>query len=382
MTTSPGRPLWAEIDLDAIAHNVRLIVQRMAPASVMAVVKANAYGHGAVPVARAVLEAGAIQLAVACVDEGVQLRRAGIMAPIAVVAYAAPGEAEAIVANRLTPAVIDEATGRAFAAAAKRAGVRLQVHLEVDTGMARFGVRPEDVPGLVALIRSLPELELVGMYTHYATADTADKTFTRQQYQALVATTAAVGGPLTRHVANSATVLDTPDMKLDMARPGMAIYGYQPSGEVTHSLELHPSMQLKATVGRVHTLPAGETVSYGRTWTAPRDSRIALIPCGYADGIPRLASNRGAVLVRGQRAPIRGRVCMDQFMVDVTDIPGATAGDEAVIVGTQGSQAITWEEVGAQASTINYEIVCALAARVPRVYLRGGQVVETTTLLG
>lgn len=141
-------------------------------------------------------------------------------------------------------------------------------------------------------------------------------------------------------------------------------------------------MQLKATVGRVHTLPAGETVSYGRTWTAPRDSRIALIPCGYADGIPRLASNRGAVLVRGQRAPIRGRVCMDQFMVDVTDIPGAAAGDEAVIIGIQGGEAITWEEVGAQASTINYEIMCALAARVPRVYLRGGRVVETTTLLG
>jgi len=354
----------------------------MAPAQVMAVVKANAYGHGAVPVARAVLAAGANQLAVACVDEGVQLRRAGIAAPIAVVAYAAPHEAEAIVANNLTPGVIDAATALAFAAAAASAGVTLSVHLEVDTGMARFGVRPEAAPELVALIRSLPSLRLVGMYTHYATADTADKAFTRRQYETLVSAAAQVGGPLTRHVANSATVLDMPEMTLDMARPGIAVYGYQPSGEVTKSLDLHPSMQLKATIGRVHTLPVGETVSYGRTWTAPRDSRIALIPCGYADGIPRLASNRGAVLVRGQRAPIRGRVCMDQFMVDVTDIPGAAAGDEAVIIGAQGIETITWEEVGAQAGTINYEIMCALAARVPRVYLRGGQVVETTTLLG
>lgn len=377
-----GRPLWAEVDLDAIAHNVRLIVERMAPAQVMAVVKANAYGHGAVPVARTALEAGATHLAVACVDEGVQLRQAGIEAPIAVVAYAAPWEAEAVVAFRLTPAVVDRETAEAFAAAARRARVRQPVHVEVDTGMARFGVRAEALPGLLETVRALPELELTGVYTHYAEADAADKSFTNLQYQRFMQAVEAAGQPAPRHVANSATVLDLPHMTLEMARPGIAVYGYQPSDAVSRSLPLRPAMSLKATLARVHILPKGETVSYGRTWTAPRDSRIALVPCGYADGIPRLLSNRGAVLVRGQRAPIRGRVCMDQFMVDVTDIPGAAVGDEVVIVGRQGDATITWEEVAAQASTIHYEVMCALSARVPRVYLRGGREVERTTLLG
>lgn len=383
-TIRTGRPLWAEVDLDAIAHNVRLIKDRVAPAQVVAVVKANAYGHGAVPVGRAAVEAGAAQLAVACVDEGVQLRRAGIECPILVVAYAAPWEAEAIVAHRLTPGVIDRPTAEAFAAAARAAGIRLQVHIEVDTGMARFGVLPEEVAGLVQLVDSLPELELTGMYTHYAVADTQDRDFTEQQYATFVQAASAAGRPVTRHTANSATVLDRPHMaqELEMARPGIAVYGYQPSDEVSRSLDLRPAMTLKAAVARVHTLPAGGTVSYGRTWTAPRDSRIALIPCGYADGIPRLTSNQGAVLIRGQRAPIRGRVCMDQFMVDVTDIPGAAAGDEAVIIGRQGQAEVTFEEVARLAGTINYEVMCAISARVPRIYLRNGQEVERTTLLG
>mgnify|MGYP006276427303 CR=1 FL=1 len=382
MTTRSGRPLWAEVDLDAIAHNIGLIRQRVAPAGVIAVVKANGYGHGAVAVGQAALAAGASQLAVACVDEGVQLRRAGIECPILIVAYAAPWEAADIVANRLTPGVIDAETAQAFAAAAQAAGVVLPVHIEVDTGMARFGVRPEDVPALVSLVQSLPSLQLTSMYTHYATADTSDKAFTHRQYERLVAASGAAG--VARHSANSATVLDLPSMaqSLEMARPGMIIYGCQPSDEVGVTMDLRPAMTLKAAVGRVHTLPKGETVSYGRTWTAPRDSRIALIPCGYADGIPRLASNRGEVLIRGQRAPIRGRVCMDQFMVDVTDIPGAAAGDEAVLFGRQGDAVLPVEEWAAHAHTINYEVVCAIAARVPRIYLRNGQEAFRTTLLG
>ena len=383
-TTRVGRPVWAEVDLDAIAHNVQQIRRRVAPAQVMAVVKANAYGHGAVPVARAAVAAGVAQLAVACVDEGVQLRRAGIEVPIAIVAYAAPWEAEAIVDHRLTPCVLDAATAHAFAAEAAKRGIRQPVHIEVDTGMARCGVRPEEVVALVATVASLPSLELTGIYTHYATADTSDKAFTELQYRRFTETAAAAGVTAQRHAANSATVLDQPHMahELGLARPGIAVYGYQPTEEVTRPLDLRPAMTLKAAVARVHTLPKGETVSYGRTWTADRDSQIALIPCGYADGIPRLVSNQGAVLIRGQRAPIRGRVCMDQFMVDVTGIPGAAPGDEAVIFGRQGDAELPVEEVAKLAGTINYEVLCAIAARVPRHYLRNGEEVDRSTLVG
>ncbi|HLC29804.1 MAG TPA: alanine racemase [Dehalococcoidia bacterium] len=377
-----GRPLWAEVDLDAIAHNVRQVQRRIGPRSqVMGVVKANAYGHGAVAVARAALEAGATHLGVACVDEGAQLRKAGLKAPIVVLGYLPPWEATQAVQYSLTPTVTTQETALALARAAQEADTHVPVHVKVDTGMARFGLPPQEVEGFVAFLQTLSGLSLEGLYTHFATADEADKTYTRQQYRAFLGVAERLPQALVRHVANSATVADLSDMSLDMVRPGIALYGCYPSNQVTRSLDLRPALSLKSRVARLSTLSPGDTVSYGRTWTADRASRIALIPCGYADGLPRLLSNRGAVLIRGRRAPIAGRVCMDQFMVDVTHIPDVEQHDEAVLIGRQGELEISVEEVAEQAQTISYEILCALSARVPRYYLRDGRVVERSTLV-
>ena len=377
----PGRPLWAEIDLEALDHNIRQIQRRVGSAQIMAVVKANAYGHGAVGVARGALAAGATHLGVACVDEGVQLRRAGIDAPVVLLGYLAPWEAARAVRHELTPSVTTEETSQALAKACAQNGVELDVHLKIDTGMGRFGLSPEEAPGFARFLQTLPGLNITGVYTHYATADEADKSFTQRQFRTFMAVVDQLPGPLLRHVANSAAVADLPEMALDMVRPGIALYGCYPSQHVGRELDLQPVLALKSYVDRVHTLAVGETVSYGRTWTAKRDSRVALIPCGYADGLPRLASNKGAVLVRGQRAPIVGRICMDQHVVDVTDIPGVSVHDEAVIIGRQGEERISVEEVAAHADTISYEVLCGISARVPREFRRHGQVVEKTTLL-
>lgn len=377
-----GRPLWAEIDLDAVAHNVAQVRSRVGPSSVLAVVKANAYGHGAPALARACLDAGATYLGVFCVDEGVQLRRAGVMAPVLVMGYCPPWEAPEMVRHSLTASLSNAETAAALAGAARDAGVRAPAHLKIDTGMARHGILPSEVPQFVQLIEGMPDLNLEGAFTHFATADEADKTFTQHQFQAFQQAAKHLPERVIRHVANSATCADMPDeMGLDMVRPGICLYGRQPSGNLLRPMDLHAALALKSHVARLHELSEGETVSYGRTWTAPRKTRVALIPCGYADGLPRLMSNQGSALVRGQRAPIIGRVCMDSHMVDVTDIPDVALHDEAVIIGRQGEAEITAEEIAALAGTINYEILCGITARVPRAYLRGGEVVERTTLV-
>ncbi len=377
-----GRPVWAEVDLDAVEHNIREIRRHIGShAQIMAVVKANAYGHGAVPVARAALLAGASQLGVACVDEGVQLRGAGIDAPVVVLGYVPPWEADAAVGYGLSPSVTTQDTALALERAAAKAGKNVGVHVKVDTGMARLGLLPTDVPDFVRLLATLPHLTLVGLYTHFASADEADKSFTRQQFRAFMEVSRRIESPALRHVANSAAVSDLAEMALDMVRPGIAIYGCYPSTEVTHNLNLRPALSLKSRIVRIASLAPGETVSYGRTWRAKRPSRIALVPCGYADGVPRLLSNKGSVLVRGQRAAIAGRVCMDHLMVDVTGIPDAAMHDEVVLIGRQGAEVIPVEEVAKIARTINYEVLCAITPRVPRCHLRQGKVVERQSLV-
>lgn len=386
-TTNPstekraGRPLWAEVDLDAIAHNLSQVRARVGPSRVLAVVKANAYGHGAVPVAGACLEARASYLGVFCVDEGVQLRRAGITAPVLIMGYCPPWEAGEIVRHRLTASLSSRETAQALAGVARAAGTQAVVHLKVDTGMARHGVLPSEVGPMAEFLASLPDLRLEGAFTHFATADEGDKSFTRGQFAAFQQAAESLPAGVFRHVANSAACADLPGMALDMVRPGICLYGCQPSGNLLRPMDLRPALALKSCVARLHLLPEGETVSYGRTWGAKRATRVALIPCGYADGLPRLVSNAGAVLVRGKRAPIIGRVCMDSCMVDVTDIPGVAVHDEAVFIGRQGEEAVTAEEIADLAGTISYEVLCGITARVPRVYLRGGEVFERTTLV-
>lgn len=377
-----GRPLWAEIDLDAIAHNVRELKKHAgARTALLAVVKANAYGHGAAMVARTAAEAGAQYLGVACADEGVQLRLAGVNLPILVMGYVAPWEAEKIVTHGLAATLNTRQLALAVAGLAVQQGLTVPVHIKVDTGMNRFGLSPREVAPFAEFVRTLPGLKVEGIYTHFAVADEADKTFTRHQFQKFLGVADSLPWISIRHVANSATILDMPEMCLEMVRPGISLYGVYPSGQVNRSIQLKPALSLRSRVARLHDLAAGESVSYGRTWVADKPSRVALVPCGYADGIHRCLSNKGVVLIHGQRAPVRGRICMDQFVVDVSHIPGVRANDEVVLIGRQHGGEITAEEVAELAGTISYEIFCGIPPRVPRVYTKDGYVLAVETLV-
>jgi len=376
---------WAEIDLDAIAHNVRQLKRHIGErVKLMAVVKANAYGHGAVPVARTALESGAERLAVNRVVEGIELRRAGIAAPILVLGYFPPWEAEAVVRHGLIPTVTEREVASALAEAAGRLGKAVPIHIKVDTGMGRFGLLPEEVVDFVQGLADFPNLHLEGLYTHFAAADEADKSYTRRQFGIFLDVLkrleeAGVEVPI-RHAANSAATLDLPETHLDMVRCGIAIYGLYPSAEVSRSVPLRPAMSLKSRVARLRTLPAGSCISYGCTYITSSPTRVALVPVGYGDGYHRLLSNRGQVLIRGRRAPILGRVCMDQLVVDVSDIAGVRLDDEVVVFGRQGEGEISAEEVAAWAETINYEVTTSVLPRVTRVYLRGGRAVAARPL--
>jgi alanine racemase len=377
---------WAEIDLDAIVHNAAALKARAGSrAELMVTVKANAYGHGAAPVARAALEGGATRLAVARTLEGVELRQAGLTAPILIMGYTLPAEAARIIRWDLTPTVNTWEQATALSAAAQEMGKTVSIHIKVDTGMGRFGLLPGEVVDFVQALSRLPGLFLEGLYTHFAVADAADKTYTRRQFETyinVVAQLEAAGFffPL-KHVANSATTLDLPEMALDMVRCGIALYGLHPSDEVEPAVPLRPAMALKSRVARVRTLPPGSSISYGCTYTTTRPTPVALVPVGYGDGYHRILSNRGQVLIHGQRAPIVGRVCMDQFVVDVSDIPGVRQDDEVVVFGRQGAAEITAEEVARWAQTINYEVTTSILPRVTRVFLRGGQVVAIQPLV-
>ncbi|NIO68966.1 MAG: alanine racemase, partial [Anaerolineae bacterium] len=372
---------WAEVDLDAIAHNARGLKERAGEETeLMAVVKANAYGHGAVPVARTALENGASRLAVNRTLEGVELRQAGLTAPILILGYSLPSEAETIVRWDLTPTVTTVEGALALSALSDRQGKVTPIHIKVDTGMGRFGLLPDEVVAFVRRIAELPGLKLEGLFTHFAVADLADKTYTRRQFDLYMWVVrqleeAGFAIPL-KHVANSAATLDLPEMHLDMVRCGIALYGLRPSDEVEPAIPLKPAMALKSRVARVRTLPPGSSISYGCTYTTTRPTPVALVPVGYGDGYHRILSNKGSVLIGGKRAPIVGRVCMDQFVVDVTGIEGVRQDDEVVVFGRQGEEEISAEEVAALAGTINYEVVTSILPRVTRVYLKGGQVVE------
>jgi len=363
------------VDLDALAHNLRLLKERARGAALLAVVKANGYGHGAVAVSRALLAAGADGLAVISLEEGEQLRRAGIQAPILVMGYTAPPQAPRIVELSLTPTLPSYQMALALSRWAGERGVVLPVHIKVDTGLNRFGLAPREA---IALARALPQLRglrLEGVYTHFAAAEEGANGLTQAQLREFLAVAQQLPAGLLKHVANTAALLTMPDTALDMVRPGLGLYGCFPAAGLSGSLPLRPALSLKSRVVRLLPLAPGQGVSYGHTWVAQRPSLLALISCGYADGLPRQLSNRGHVLIRGRRAPIVGRVCMDMALADVTDIPQVALGDEVVIIGRQGEEAIPVEEVAGLCDTISYEIFCHIGARVPRLYLREGRVV-------
>jgi alanine racemase len=370
----PSRPVWVEVDLSRIAHNmseIRRLVKE--PCELMAVVKADGYGHGALAVAHTVLGAGASRLAVAIPEEGIALREGGISAPILVLGSILPGQAEGVVRHLLTATVFDLALARALSAEAARQGKNVPVHLKVDTGMGRIGLFPDDIVPFINQVMRLPHLVIEGVYTHFATADAADKTYARQQLELFEEVLkkikdAGISIPL-RHAANSAAILNLPESHLDMVRPGIILYGINPLGEKPPSINLEPALSWKAKIVYVKQVPGGTCISYGRTHITQGSACIATLPLGYADGLSRALSNRGEVLIRGQRAPIVGRVCMDQCMVDISRIEGMQIGDEAVLIGSQGKERLSAEEMARIIGTIGYEIVCNIGQRVPRVYV-------------
>ena len=367
-------PVWAEVDLGAVAHNVREIRRITAPsAAVMAVVKANAYGHGAVAVSKAALASGASWLGVARVSEGAELRAAGIDAPVLVLGYTPPKAVAAALRTNLslTAYTLDMAATAAETAASL--GVKARLHFKVDTGMGRLGWLPgKDAVRDILKAAGLPGVEAEGIFTHFAAADARDKTYTLLQLEKFLTLVrelekAGLEFPL-RHAANSAAVMEVPDSHLDLVRAGIAVYGLYPSDEVDRSkLDLKPALSLKARVAHVKEVPAGFAVSYGCTYATRRPTVIATLPLGYADGYSRLLSSKGEVLLGGQRVPVAGRVCMDQVMVDAGGV-GVRPGDEAVLIGRQGEEEISADEVARWMGTINYEVTCLVSGRVPRVY--------------
>lgn len=380
-TTELGTPRsWAEIDLEAIKYNVRVLRQHIAPSQFMAVVKANAYGLGAVPVARAALGAGATGLAVSSYEEGHELRQAGIAGPILVLGYVPEDLARASVEAALTLTVNSPELARALSRAAQfsRRNHPQPVHLKLDTGLHRYGLEPDQALEMCKLISALPGLELQGLYTHFASGDEADRSFVLEQmrrFDTVCQLLEANGFYFPQqHLSNSATAITFKEARSNFVRFGLALHGYHVTPEVETEankagLFLKPAMTLKSTVVRLSKLPAEETVGYNRTYKASETRQVALVPIGYADGYRRSLSNKGCVLVRGKRAPVLGRVSMDQIVVDVTGIGGIELGDEVVLIGRQGAELVSLEEIATLCDTITHEILTGLGRRVKRVYL-------------
>jgi alanine racemase len=378
----------AEIDLTAIASNVaelRRITQ--SEAQLLVAVKANAYGHGIVEVAQQAIESGADALGVARLPEAVALRDSGIEAPILIFGYTPPDCVATLIRLDLTQAVYSVDTAKEYAERIGQGKMRLKVHLKVDSGMGRLGLLPDSrryvAPGMnlnrsaekeTIQIAGFRQLDLEGVFTHFASSDSTDKTYAEQQFTTYIEfldrlKRAGLEIPI-RHAANSGAIIDLPHMHLDMVRAGISLYGLYPSDEVDQSkITLRPAMSLKARVIHLKTVPAGSAISYGMTHITEKPTKIATIPIGYADGYNRRLTNRGTMLVNGVRAPIVGRVCMDLTMLDVGHIPDVDLEDEVVIIGQQGKESITADEIASLLGTINYEVTSAITARVPRVYL-------------
>jgi len=369
------RPTRVEISPEAIRKNVSLARRQLPGAGLLAVVKANAYGHGAIVVARALDHLGVEFLGVALIEEGLELRNAGIGAPILVLGGSYEGGYELMLEHQLVPIVFRPEHVTELARAAKARGVSVLAHLKVDTGMGRIGVLPQQLSEFLDHAARYPQVKLDGLLSHFASADLADPGFTREQLQrfrgAHEQLLARGIQPRWRHISNSAAVMDLLEARdgelFNLARPGLMIYGLSPSDRYPLRKQLSPVLTWKTQVTHLKQVPVGTPVSYGGTWVAPRPSLIATLPVGYADGYSRRFSNAATVLVRGHRARITGRVCMDLCMVDVTDVPKVQVGDEVVLIGRQQSESVTSDDLAKLEGTISYEVLCAIGARVPRI---------------
>lgn len=371
---NPSR-IFCAVDLDAICSNVKNIMKKIGDdVAVMAVVKTDAYGHGAVAVSHALSRIGVDSFAVATIDEATELRNSGIQNPILILGYVFPNDLQAVLDYNIITTVFSFDSAKIISEYASKRGKKAKIHIKLDTGMGRIGFIPsEESIHEIEKIFSLPNIEVDGIFTHFACADERDKTSAHKQaklFTDFVKELESRGMSFERkHICNSAGIMELPDCYYNMVRCGIITYGLYPSDEVEKAnLDLTPALELKSHVAYVKEVDAGFAVSYGSTYVTTGKTKIATIPVGYGDGYPRLLSNTGRVLVRGEYAPIIGRVCMDQFMVDVTDIEDVSQGDEVVLIGRQGENQIPVEEIAALANTINYEIVCGINKRVPRIY--------------
>jgi len=377
---------WVEVDLDRFAANLRAIRALGGPGrDLLLVVKADAYGHGAVDIAEAAAAEGVAQLGVATLHEGIQLRQAGCPLPIIVLSPLLPGEIAEAVAHQLDPTVCDLAFAHALSEAAEAAGRPQRFHVEVDTGMGRIGVREEDAEDFVARVTALPGLRLASIFTHFPDADGDGLEFSHEQvrkFGALLQRLERRGiRPPRVHAANSAGTVNLPEAHYDWLRVGLLAYGHLPRRSRVQP-PVAPVMSFKSRLVQVRDLPAGVPVSYARTFVTSRPTRSGVVAVGYGHGYSWLLSNHGQMLVRGRRVPILGRVTMDLTMVDLTDVPGAEVGDEVVLFGEQGDAALPLDEVAAGSQTLPYEIMCTIGKRVTRIYVRGGRPVKLTTLVG
>ena len=377
--------VWAEVDLDAIWENMVHMKENIAEKTkILAVIKTDGYGHGGVPIAKMLEQLDFMfGYAAATYEEAHVLREAGVKKPILILGYTFPYCYEELILEEIRPAVYRRDTVEELVAAAAKVGQKAKVHIKVDTGMGRIGITPDE-EGLefVRFLMGHPELEVEGIFTHFAKSDEEDKTSANHQLALFqnfidrIQTELGLTIPV-KHCSNSAAILEMPQANMDMVRAGITTYGLYPSEEVRKDIvPLRAAMSLYSHIVYCKTIHAGQSVSYGGLFTAQKDTRVATIPVGYGDGYPRSLSGKGYVLIRGKKAPILGRVCMDQFMVDISEIPGVMEGDKVTLLGVDGTERITAEELGELSGRFNYEFVCDLGKRIPRVYRQHGEITE------
>lgn len=376
------RPAWAEINLDNLENNIKEIRRVSESKDIIAVIKADGYGHGALDIAPTLLENGATRIAVAVISEAVELREGGINCPIMILGFTPPTFADELIDYDIEQTVFTYDLAKALSDAAVKKSKTAKIHIALDTGMGRIGFFPDE-KGVeeVYKISKLPNIILEGLFSHFAAADEKDKEYTNQQvekynwfYNRLLEKHVKIN---IRHVANSAAIIDMPELHYDAVRPGIILYGYYPSDEVNKKkINLKPVMTLKTNIVHIKTMESGMCISYGRKFRTERKSTIATIPIGYADGYTRLLFNKARVIINGKFAPVVGRICMDQCMVDVTDIGNVNVGDEVILLGEDNGLKFNADDIAELIGTINYEITCMIGKRVPRVYIKNNKVIK------
>lgn len=374
MTPFPkGRPTFCSINLEALRWNFRQVRKKVGPqVKILSVVKADAYGHGATKVAKILAASGSDGFGVATLEEGIELREGGIRSPVLILAGFYPAQLEQLLINKLTPVVCEMDGLCRLEVLARRRGVSLKFHLKIDTGMGRIGFPASGVDSWLPEVSELKALKLEGVFSHFSHAENVGGSYSQNQlalFRRVIQRLRGAGyDPPLIHLANSAAVITLPSAHFTMVRPGLMLYGIHPCPEMAEKVSLKPVLSWRSRILQLKRLPKGSSISYGQTFVTQRESLIATLPVGYADGFHRLLSNRGAVLVREERAPIVGRVCMDLTMIDVTDIRGVQQGDEVVLLGKQGADQISADEMARWAETISYEIFTSISARVPRIH--------------